>query len=192
MTVKINKDFNLVVTLDREEGGQIHIHSTPVPQAVFEQYYMIIARAFAEIYGKGLGLVAAPRVAALVLRDIGKQLGMWDAEPGRSAGLLAEIRRLSHVIVPEGRGWGAITLQDALDRKLLDAEDISEVEGVIAFFICVYAMHHRNVRREILEPAVPRWSGQITSLSATEFRDSLPTSTVAESSGAKATSSVPY
>lgn len=193
MNPKIDKSFNLVVTLDRDDdSGRLYVHSKPIPGDVFDRYYLIIARAFGEIYNSGMGgLTAAPRIAALMLRDIGKSMGMWDPQPGGDPGLLAHIRRLSHVIVPDGSGWGVVTLQEMLDKKALDEEDVSEVESVIAFFICGYAMHHRINRREILEAAVHPWSGRITSLNAMEFRDSLQTSIAAENSGVKAVSSVP-
>jgi hypothetical protein len=188
--VRIDKNLNLVVTLERETGP-VHVHSTPLPLEIFKKYFLTISKAFASIYAEGLTVVAGPRVAGMMLEKIGRDLGQWDAIPGEDPGLLAHIRRLSFVIVPESHGWVQVPLHEAINRDILDEEDVSEVEGVIAFFICAYAMHHRNVRRQVLEVAAAHWSGRLTSSNSTDFMHSLPTSTGDESSGAKGASSVP-
>lgn len=191
--MKINKALNLVVPVEFESGDVYYVHSTPIRKETFEKYFLVIAKAFAKIYQDGLNVVAGPRVAMLMLRRIAEEDGVWEGSEGVEMGLVNEIRRLSNVIMPSEDGsWGTIPLQDALNRGLLSDEDISEVEGMIAFFICASAMHKRNQVEGFLQTACNLWSSQLSLLTCTEFAKQLPTSTEEGNSGETATiSSVP-
>lgn len=182
--VKIDKDLNLVVTVERADGKEVHAHCVPLPMEIFKQYFLTISKAFAQIYMQGLTMVSGPRVAWMLLEKAGKETGEWE-------GLKAHLNRLCTVMAPDGKGsWGQTLLQDAVARRVIDEEDAMEVEGLVAFFICVCAMHRRAERKQFLDLALPLWGGQLTSSTVTAFQHSLPTSTGAASSGGRVASSV--
>jgi hypothetical protein len=105
---------------------------------------------------------------------------------------MAEIRRLSNVIMPSEKGWQAVPFQDAIDKELLDDSDIAEVEGLIAFFICASAMSRKTEVQSVLQ-RMALWGASITSSNSTEFAASLPISKPEETSqNLESISSVPH
>lgn len=192
--MRIDRNLNLVLPIDTDTGT-IYVHSMPISREVFEKYYRVISKVFAQIIAEGFAysLAAGPRVASVMLRETAKELGQWDGPDGVENGLMAEIRRLSNVVMPttEG-GWSTIPFQEAITRKLLDPEDIMEAEGAIVFFTCNSSMHRRDQLKDILDGMVRLWDAQIISLNSSAFCNSLPISTVTDSSGETAPiSSVP-
>jgi hypothetical protein len=189
--MKINKKLNLLVEVDTDDGT-IFVHSTPLAREVFERYFLIIGKTFASIISEGLSFVSGPRVAAMMLRKIAQDAGVWDGRDGINNGLMAEIRRLSNVVIPSASGWVTMPFQDAIDKKEMDEEDIAEVEGLITFFICASAMSRKNEIAPILEK-MRLWGALTTLLNSTEYAASLPTSTTAGTSETSTTtSSVPH
>jgi hypothetical protein len=192
--MKINKALNLVVAVQTEEQGMLYVHSTPISREVFEANFMLISKTFAALYSEGLNVVAGPRVAMLMLRKVAEDLGIWEIEgtPGPAQSLVDEIRRLSNVIMPGPEGWVTMPLASAVARDLLHPDDVSEIEGMIAFFTCASAMHRKSQVQPILDQACQLWSSLLSLLNATEFANSLPISIEGESSGETvSTSSVP-
>lgn len=189
--MKINKKLNLVIEVETDEGT-IFVHSTPLAREVFERYHMIIAKTFATLISEGLSFVSGPRVAALVLKKIAQDAGVWEGRDGINNGFMAEIRRLSSVVIPSTSGWVTMPLQDAIDRKAMDEEDIAEVEGLITFFICASAMSRKTEIGPVLE-RMRLWGASTTLLNSTEYAASLPISTTEETSETPTiTSSVPH
>jgi hypothetical protein len=188
---RISKELYLVVPVVAEDGNTIYVHGTPISRAVFETNYLVLARTFTALYSQGLGELSGPRVAAMVLRDVAKDLGTWEGQTGVEKGLMAEIKRLANVIVP-GRADGAVPLVDAISQGLLDEDDASEVENALVYFTVASRMHKKTDREALLRGAATLWHAQISSLRCTEYSASLQTSTVTESSGETvAASSVP-
>lgn len=186
--VEIDRKLNLVVPVDRGDI-KLFVHAAPLSASVFEAYYMVISEAFTVIYSKGLSVYAAPRIAALVLRDIARASGAWEGPEGVENGLVAEMHRLSNVLMPvDGKGWQTMPYADAVARQMLSKEEQGEVEGAIVFFMVASAMHRRAELTAALG-AMSLWAARLTSLNATEYAASLRTSTPADSSGAKATAS---
>lgn len=182
--MKISRKLNLVIEVEQDDGATLHVHSTPLARETFERYFKVIAKTFAKINGGGMGIVAGPRVCFLLLKETAIELGSWDGPEGVEAGLIAEMRRLSNVIVKTAdRGWIALPLQHALDSGMISDDDAAEVEGRVAFFICASAMHLRNELLPILTAMAGLWQAQVTSLDSTAFAASLPTSTETASSG---------
>jgi len=189
--MRIDKRLNLVIEVETGEGT-VFVHSTPVSREVFERYFLIISKTFAAIISEGLSFISGPRVAALMLKKIATDLGVWEGRDGINNGLMAEIRRLSNVIMPSDRGWYTVPFQDAIDKQLLDESDIAEVEGLIAFFICASAMSRKTEVQSVLE-RMALWGSSITSLNSTEFAASLPISSPEKTSQTpEITSSVPH
>ena len=176
---KINRQLNLVIPIEQGEST-IYAHATPVSSETFDSYFLTIAKAFSAIYSEGLGIIAGPRVAHNVLRKVSEELGNWDEI---KRGLINEIHRLTNVFAPQDKGWQMIPYDDAVRTGVIDAEDVGEIESALVFFTLSWHMHKRNAREEILQGASALWGAQITSLSCTEYRDSLPTLTAGENTG---------
>jgi hypothetical protein len=188
--VRINDKLNLVIPVDTD-SGTVYVHSTPLSREMFEEYFMLVSKTFAAIYRQGLEIVAGPRVAMLLLKQVARELGLLEGpkrEP--AATFIAEIRRLTNVAIPGEHGLEIYPLQDVVDRDLLDPDDLSEVEGAVTFFMCASAMHRRKELPTILAGMTSLWNAQTTSLGFTAYLDSLPTSTEEIDSPMK-TSSVP-
>ena len=176
--MRLDKALNLVIPIDNDDG-RIYVHSTPVSREVFEKYFLAISKTFAAIYSEGLNVLAGPRVAALMLRQVSKDLDI-------DTGLIDEIRRLSNVIV----AGKPVPLEVALNQGVLSAEDYHEAEGMIVFFICVSAMHKRSLVASILAEMCGLWASGTTLSNCTEYANSLPTSIETASSGETVTPSV--
>lgn len=175
--MKIDEKLNLVIEVEGDKGS-VWVHSTPIGRETFKRYYLPLAKAFSKIYKEGLDVTSGPRVAAMVVEDVSRELGIWEGEGGVENGLMAEIRRLSNVIVPGDKGgWVSIPLESALNEKRFSEEEAAEVENAVCFFIVASAMHSRSDRKVALLGMTSLWTGQITSLSSTEFAASLRTST---------------
>ena len=187
--MQIDRRLNLVLTVERADGSTLYVHSVPVRREVFSRYYMVIAQTFARIYAGGLGAIAAPRIAAMMLRDVAAEAGTLDGPTGVENGLFNEIKRTTTVIAPGANGWETLPYADAVSRKLLDEDDAAEVENAVAFFIVSSAMLKRKMLPELLAGMQRLWGGLFTSSSCTEYAAGLPMSIGAGSTGATATAS---
>lgn len=186
--MKIDRKLNIVIPVERGDGVA-YVHATPISREVFERYFLVISKAFAAIYNEGLGIMAGPAVAGLILKKVADDMGVWDGPGGVQMGLVAEIRRLSNVICPGPNGWAMVPMQEAVDRNYFDADDVAEVENALAYFTVASSMHKKASLKAFLDGASELWGGQITSSSCTDFLNSLPTSTETASTGVKATAS---
>lgn len=184
--MKINRRLNLVVPVHREKDV-IYVHAVPISAEVFEANFLTISRTFASIYGLGLGPTAGPRVAAMLLKKTGKDMGLEN----ETQGLISEMRRLSNVVVPTNAGWETIPLQDALDKNLIEGDDASEVENAITFFTVLSWMHRRDQLTQMLDEAVKLSGAQLESLNCTEYAASLRTSSADENTGETVAVSLP-
>lgn len=204
MALKINQHLNLVLPLEVDgtpeaevpvqENGQtvlkkvrqpFYVHSSPLPREVFERYWLVFSQTFAKIYNEGLHMTAGPRIAAMAMRDIARGHGMLDGPEGVEHGVLDEMRRTSYVMMPTQKGWEQVMLQDAVAANLISADDYSEVENILAFFIVISAMHRSQERGPILEGAARLWGAQIISSNCSAFAASLPKLIVTANSGVK-------
>jgi hypothetical protein len=179
--MRINKPLNFVIPLYDGDQPYCWVHSTPIRQETFERWHLLIAKTFASIYGEGLDYRVGPRVASLRLRGIAEAMGQWEGPQGAQAGLVAEIRRLTNVVDPSRPD--VVPWQVAVDQKMIDPSDVSEVENAVTFFTVASHMHRRHELKTVLEGAAGIWSAQVTSSNCTEFSASLRTSTAVESTG---------
>ena len=175
--MEINRRLNLVVPITREKD-KIYVHSSPISLDVFKANFKVIGRTF-ETLNTLFGPTSGPRVAAMTLDSVATDLGL-EAE---TQSLKNEMRRLSNVIVPTNAGWETIPLQDALDKKLINDEDASEVENAIVFFTVLSWMPRKEVRQELMEIPVKILGARLESSTCTEYANSLKTSSDAGSSG---------
>ena len=191
--MRLDDKLNLVLPVVRDDGSTIYIHSTPISRDVFETYFLVISKTFSEIYTEGLNVVSGPRIAAMMLRKVATEMGIWDTVGGVRDGLMQEIRRLSNVVYPADNGWATLPLSVAAERKIIDSEDIWEAENTIVFFIVNSTMHKKRMMPSVLERMRDLWAIQTSQLNSTGFLASLATSTeTANSGGTAVASSVVY
>lgn len=189
--MKIDKRLNLVIPILDDEGERIraYVHSTPIKSSTFDAYYMTIAKSFSRIHGSGLGVIAGPRVADKILRDVAKEDGVWDTPDGVRSGLVNEIQRLTNVLRVGDKGWESLPYEQAKKQEVISAEDASEVDAAIAFFTLASAMHRKQDLPALLGGAASLWGAQITSFNSSEFMSSLKASTAPENTGETPTAS---
>ena len=181
----INRQLNLVIPLEREDGTTIYVHSTPIRFETFEFYHLVLAKTWSSFVHNSLDPRAAPSVAALMLKETAKttardqSLNWWDGLDGvgGDGGLLAEISRLTNVIIPsKDRGWTTMPLTDAIRQSTIDAEEKSEVMNLITFFTVGSSTPPKALRKVMVEGMVSIYGLLTTSLNSTEFATSLLTS----------------
>jgi hypothetical protein len=175
--MRLNEKLNLVIPIyDADDKISAYAHSTPISREAFEDSFVLISKTFSAIHGEGLGSIAGPRVASLILREVAKRN---DDKAGTLTAaaltLMNEIRRLTNVLTPGPNGWTMIPFEEA--AKTIDPDDLSEVENAIVFFIVYSAMHKRQTLKDLLTGAAKMWGAQVSSLTPTAFAASLPTST---------------
>lgn len=177
--LRIDKRLNLVMPL-QTEIGTIFVHSCPIRREIFEKYFLIISKTFAAIYSEGLNIIAGPRIALLMLKQIAINSNAWEGADGVESGLLNEIRRITNVLLPTGNGWSVSMYSDAIAKGLFTQDEMDEIEGEIVFFICASAIHRKADLSTVLDGLKSLWGAQTTPLNCSEYRTSLPTSTVIE------------
>jgi hypothetical protein len=181
--VTINKKLNLVIPIDEGETTKAWIHSTPLSYEVFESNYLLLIKTLSYLYANGIGPLMAIRVAKLALNDVSKQL---DDTTVASEGLINEITRITQVLMPDETGrWKATPYGLIKSRNLLSAERFREVENALVYFIVASAVHLEDEMPMAYQGLKQIWKAQTTSLNATEYGNSLPTSTPTESIGEK-------
>jgi hypothetical protein len=191
--MRIDKRLHLVIPIYAdEEGGDIvaHVHSSPISEAVIDRYFMVLGQTYSAIFSQGLGLAGGPPHAMRVLKAIATERGKWHddsktGEVGVENGLVEEMRRLTMVEAMKDGKWVDMPLAVAVAQGVLSPDDKTEVENAIAFFTAASATLGRAQRAGMLRAAAELWGAEISSLSFTEWRSSLKTSTPAGNTGEK-------
>ncbi|ECI2790726.1 hypothetical protein AH775_12910 [Salmonella enterica subsp. enterica serovar Give] len=184
--MKIAKNLNLIIPV-RTEKGNGWIHATPISKEVFKEHFLILGKTFSAMFSDGLGVVAGPRVAFLMLEKISCDSGIWEGDKGVRNTLVNEIIRLANLVYPvEGKGYDTIPLDMALEREIID---LDEVAGELVFFTCVSSINSPEQAKGTMDVVNGIWSTQCSSLNLTEWIASLPTLKSAASSGATANTS---
>ncbi|HGF4015948.1 hypothetical protein [Burkholderia cenocepacia] len=201
--IQINEAMNLVVPVVADESGvKVWAYHTPISRQVFESNYRVLAATKASLMSNGAMYMmdSGPLIAALTLHDEGmREAGARGsyAKDGKTIvdeatpALVAEIRRLTMVLVPGPGGWDLLPIESAVAAGKIDAEDQAETESAIVFFTCICALASKAERKKQASSTASLLKGSITSLSPMEFADSLPNSTKAGPSAQLAVSSVP-
>lgn len=123
-----------------------------------------------------VGTVGAPRVAAMMLRNIIKsRQDNGDIAPGAPT-IIDDIQRLTTVIWSDNGVWKTSPLDAAFKNDLITPDEYREIEGEIVFFMVSSAIQKANLVAGTMGHALEMYSGQLVSLSAMAYRDSLPTS----------------
>ncbi|HEY0181259.1 MAG TPA: hypothetical protein VGC09_00490 [Rhodopila sp.] len=184
----IDRKLNLVVPIEREHGT-IYVHSTPIGREVFDSYFIILGMAHSQIFKRGMDFVGGPRLAAKMIEHVARQERAWEGPTGVENGLMAEIKRLTNVLMPspQGSGWTMLPLDVVATMDVLTEDEYAETLGVICFFTLVSAMTLKKQRPSFLSMMTGFCQVQTTSLDCSEFVNSLPTSTGTGSSAGTAT-----
>ncbi|MDK7052297.1 hypothetical protein QP260_06070 [Escherichia coli] len=184
--MKIARNLNLIIPV-RTEKGNGWIHATPISKEVFKEHFFILSKTFSAIFSEGLGVVAGPRIAFLMLERISRDSNAWEGDKGVRNTLVNEVIRLANLVYPvEGKGYDTIPLDMALEREIID---LDEVAGELIFFTCVSSINSPEQAKGTMDVVNGIWSTQCSSLNLTEWIASLPTLKSAASSGATANTS---
>ncbi|EDR7169967.1 hypothetical protein [Citrobacter freundii] len=175
MAVKIDKKLNFVSTITRDDGSMVYLHVVPFPYEVVEQNCVLLGNLFNNFFTL-VGTVGAPRVAAMMLRNIIKsRQENGDIAPGAPT-IIDDIQRLTTVIWNDNGVWKTSPLDAAFKNNLITPDEYREIEGEIVFFMVSSAIQKANLVEGTMGHALKMYSGQLVSLSITEYRDSLPKS----------------
>lgn len=182
--VSINKKLNLVIPVDTDTG-RIWVHSVPISREIFESNYLLLTRTLSNLYANGIGPAMAPRVSKLVFMDTAKEM---DEKTDISSSLLQEIYRLTNFLMPGtgGHGWQTIPFGEVKAKKLIDEQQISEVENAVVYFIVASALHLKNELPMAYQGLKSIWNAETTFSSVTQYGNSLTTSTPIDNTGEKA------
>ncbi len=181
--MKISRNLNLIIPV-RTEKGNGWVHATPISKEVFKEHFFILSKTFSAIFSEGLGVVAGPRIACLMLERISSDMNIWDGEKGVRNTLVNEIIRLANLVYPaEGKGYDTIPLDMALERGIVEFDDVA---GELVFFTCVSLINTPEQTEQMMLAVSGMWNSRTSSLSLTEWIASLPTLKPVASSGATA------
>lgn len=169
--MKINSKLNLVVPVDSNEG-KIHFHSMPINREVFQRYHFVICAAFTKLLSADM-TITGPKIAAMTVEEIARDMGKWDGDTGVQKGFIGEITRLTNVLCLGEKGWESYPVNIALQRDFIQEDDWEEAKQRIVFFTLVCNMTRMNVRNELLQIMDESWQTQTTSLGCMDFIDSL-------------------
>ncbi|OKX54191.1 hypothetical protein AWP99_11945 [Escherichia coli] len=184
--MKISRNLNLIIPV-RTEKGNGWVHATPISKEVFKEHFFILSKTFSAIFSEGLGVVAGPRIAFLMLERISRDSNIWEGDKGVRNTLVNEVIRLANLVYPvEGKGYDTIPLDMALEREIID---LDEVAGGVLFFLFVSSINLPEQAKGTMDVVNGVWSTQCSLLNLTEWIASLPTLKSAASSGATANTS---
>lgn len=190
--MKIDRKLSLVVPIERDAESLIYCYSMPIGRPMYERYHRVISRTMAQIFSdyERATFFSGPANTALILREIAESTarldgtGSWwsgDDGVGGKLGLMAEIRRLTTVLIPTEAGWQTIQYDEALKKDVFTEDEAAEVEGAICFFTFASFMRGNQMVNRSVIAAAATYQWQLISSTLTEFRTGLMISTKAES-----------
>lgn len=172
--MKIDKKLNFVSTITRDDGSLVYLHVVPFPYEVVEQNCVMLGSLFNNFFSL-VGSVGAPRVAAMMLRNMLKaQQDAGQIAAGMPT-IVDDIQRLTTVIWNDNGNWKTTSLDTAFKQSIVSEEEYREVEGEVVFFMVSSAIQKANLIAPTVGRALEMYSGQLVSLNVTAFRDSLLT-----------------
>lgn len=172
--MKIDKNLNLVSTINRDGALPVYIHVMPFPYEVVEEHCFLLGQLFTSFISQ-IGGLGASRVAAMMLRKKLKQEQELTGRTGPT--IIDDIQRMTTVIYNDGLAWKSSPLDAAFKQKIIDPDEYRDIEGEIVFFIVSSAIQKKELIAPTVGTLIGMFGGQLVSLSATEYRDSLSTPT---------------
>lgn len=191
--MKIDKKLNIIIPIERSDDTgkakvDAYIYALPLSLAAFNINCDLIGRAYTKIMTGGLGTIAGTRMTMNVMREIATKSNSEES----FTNFQTELRRLSEYASMSPDGWKKIPLAEAIEKKLLDEDEASEVENALAFFMVASAMYKKSENRTVMLGLASILDAFPTSSNFSEFLNSLKISTATETSSKTAPSSVPH
>jgi hypothetical protein len=175
--MKINKKLHLVVPVEVDEvAGEVvsrYFHSAPIMYETFQKYHFVICATLTKLLSAGME-VTGPKIAAMTLEEVARDMGKWEGAEGVENGLMNEIARLTNVLALDETGWKTYPVGIAVDRGLIDEDEWREAKQRIVFFTLVFVMTKGKVRNDLLEILNDSWQTRTVSFNCTEYAASLP------------------
>ena len=191
--MKIDRNLNLVMQVQTEKNGTVHVHSSSISRSVFEQFYLEIGKVFSQCFdsiNQAHLALSAPQLAYPALKSISIKEGNWDSPGGVKFGLVNEIIRLTNVLVSTEKGWETVPFDIAVKRELLNEDEEAEILSALVFFTAISKVAPKDLKNSFLEMAGALRNWVLTSLDCTEYLNGLPILTKKESTGKKAKESL--
>ena len=198
--MQVDGDLNLVFPITwNDKGPAIWAYHVPISRKVFDASYRLLAATKDILCPDGDWSTSSTMIAGNTLRDAGRRdaaryglpEGLSVEDGGAAVPLLAELRRLTTLMVPSANGYESLPAEVAIGRKTISEEDWTDAESALVFFTCALSLIPHGRRTGVGPAFAAALLGSTTSLSVTAFRDSLATSTAPATSEAPAPSSVP-
>lgn len=182
--MKIDKRLNLVIEVEREDGGVMHVHHMPVSREVFEQNFELLSRSILSLYAQEMTPAACSRMVYYKIKQLAEEVPAFKT---RGTALLLEIWRLTNVLVPTDRGFETLPFDMVMkDRSIMSEDDVAEVQNYICFFTAASWVHNREETKGMYE-VLTEHGARITSSDVTAYASSLATSKPPENTGGKET-----
>lgn len=134
---KLTSKLNLLVPIEREGAPPLMAYVAPLGREAYDHYVSLLAAAFEKTITAG-GPWLAIKTMASVIRQIEKN------RPDLGMGFLAELDRLTTVVVPGETGMQAVPVKTALQLGHIDEDDVDGLESVAAFFTVTYALFRKG------------------------------------------------
>lgn len=187
--MKIDRNLSLVMQVQTEKNGLVHIHSTSISRSVFEQFYLELGKVFSQCFdsiNQAHLALSAPQLAYPALKSIATKAGNWDGVGGVKFGLVNEIVRLTNVAVSTEHGWETIPFDTAVKKEVLNEDEEAEALSSLIFFTAISKVAPKDLKNSFLEMAGALRNWELTYSDCTEYMSGLPTLTKKESTGKKA------
>lgn len=168
----INEALNLVVPLDDDRG---YVHCPPLSREAFSLCWKLFARTWSVLESDDMVITAGVAVASLALKESAEKGGPEDLEKYHS--IMAEIRRHATFIGSTSEGFNPVPLSTAEKKGWLHEDERHDVENALVFFIVASALLPKKRKSLILRFLTSLRDVDISSLSATQYLDSLQNST---------------
>jgi len=187
--LKIDRNLSLVMQVQTEKNGKVHIHSTSISRSVFEQFYLELGKVFSQCFdsiNQAHLALSAPQLAYPALKSIAQKAGNWDGAGGVKFGLVNEIIRLTNVAVSTEHGWETIPFDTAVKKEILNEDEEAEALSSLIFFTAISKVAPKDLKNSFLEMAGALRNWELTYSDCTEYMNGLPILTKKETTGKKA------
>ena len=187
--MKIDRNLSLVMQVQTEKNGKVHIHSTSISRSVFEQFYLELGKVFSQCFdsiNQAHLALSAPQLAYPALKSIATKAGNWDGAGGVKFGLVNEIIRLTNVAISTEHGWETIPFDTAVKKEILNEDEEAEALSSLIFFTAISKVAPKDLKNSFLEMAGALRNWELTFSDCTEYMNGLPILTKKETTGKKA------
>lgn len=184
--MKIDRKLNLVMPIQTEGNGIVHVHSISISRDIFDQFYLELGKVYSQCFDNKNPehfILSAPQLAYPALKAVSKKLGTWEGEGGVQSGLINEIVRLTTILINGANGWESLPFDIVRKRKLLDEDEEAEVLSSLVFFTVICKVAPKELRVSFMEMSASLRNWVLTSSDCMEYKNGLPISTKTDATG---------